>query len=422
MLLQFTFRNFRSFRDEATLDLTSAGISEYPEHVVSAGKEKVLPIAAVYGANASGKSNMQEAFRYMFLYVVDSFSYGGEDDSRHTLRRFRKPTPFLLDNSSKNSVSTFEVLFNDEKGKEYNYGFSIGQEGVAEEWLGIRNKTARGDFTPIFRRSGDTLEMPGLSPKHQENIRIAIQKETLVVSLGAKLKNAKLAAVRNWFLGNDVVDFGTPLENFFLSTQLPDGFVENKETQQDVVRYFSAFDPSIIGFTVSEKQEDEDKTSYRIEAIHKTNDHGSTVTIPLAQESAGTLKMFALYPLLQKVLQTGGVLFVDELNARLHPLLVRALLLLFTSQEKNPNHAQMVFTTHDSWLLNSGCLRRDEIWFVEKDADGASSLYSLVEFCIEDGTKIRKDENFEKNYLLGKYGAIPDMQLFDIPKKEDANA
>jgi AAA15 family ATPase/GTPase len=135
-------------------------------------------------------------------------------------------------------------------------------------------------------------------------------------------------------------------------------------------------------------------------------------------ESAGTLKMFALYPELQEVLQNGSVYFIDELNARLHPLLVRNFILIFLNPEVNVNHAQLIFTTHDTWQLSNQLLRRDEIWFTEKDTDGVSTLYSLADFINEDGTKIRKDESYEKNYLLGKYGAIPTLKTIDILKED----
>ena len=117
---------------------------------------------------------------------------------------------------------------------------------------------------------------------------------------------------------------------------------------------------------------------------------------------------------MKNTMRHGGVLVIDELNARLHPLLVRSFLLTFLDPNINKNHAQLIFTTHDAWQLSNDLLRRDEIWFTEKDGDGASTLYSLADFQDEDGDKIRKDENFEKNYLLGKYGAIPTLKCFDV--------
>lgn len=128
--------------------------------------------------------------------------------------------------------------------------------------------------------------------------------------------------------------------------------------------------------------------------------------------------MFSLYSELQKVLQSGGVFFVDELNARLHPLLVRNFILTFLNPQINVNHAQLVFTTHDTWQLSNQLLRRDEIWFTEKDDMGLSTLYSLADFVDEEGTRIRKDESYEKNYLLGKYGAIPSLKTIDFLKEE----
>ena len=125
-----------------------------------------------------------------------------------------------------------------------------------------------------------------------------------------------------------------------------------------------------------------------------------------------------LYPELQEVLEKGSVFFIDELNARLHPLLVRNFLLTFLNPNINVNHAQLVFTTHDTWQLSNQLLRRDEIWFVEKDDRGVSTLYSLADFVDEDGARIRKDESYEKNYLIGKYGAIPTLKSIDMFKED----
>lgn len=140
--------------------------------------------------------------------------------------------------------------------------------------------------------------------------------------------------------------------------------------------------------------------------------------IPLSHESAGTLKMFSLYPKLHDVLENGGVFFVDELNARLHPLLIRNFILTFLNPETNKSHAQLIFTTHDTWQLTNQLLRRDEIWFTDKNKMGLSSLYSLADFVDEDGSHIRKDESYEKNYLLGKYGAIPALKKMNFSKEK----
>ena len=420
MLIQFNFKNFRSFRDDATLDLSAAKMSEFNDRVVSVSNEKILPVAAIYGANASGKSNVYSAFEYMVEYVVNSLHYG-DDPVKFGENR---PTPFLFDSVSEDSESSFEVYFTvpgDKSEKSYNYGFCIGKEGVAEEWLNYKAKTAR-DYKTIFYRSDEEneLDLSGLPKSTRNNIEVALDKQVLIVSLGAKLKVDKCKLVRDWFLANEFADFGNAYTNFFLSRRLPKGFVEDKAIQQKVVQYFSSFDENIKGFNVEEvpAEGDSKEPTYKINSIHKKIDSDEIAEIPLGMESAGTLKMFALYPELQEVLQKGSVYFIDELNARLHPLLVRNFILIFLNPEVNVNHAQLIFTTHDTWQLSNQLLRRDEIWFTEKDTDGVSTLYSLADFINEDGTKIRKDESYEKNYLLGKYGAIPTLKTIDILKED----
>lgn len=418
MLIQFNFKNFKSFRDEATLDLSAAKMTEFSNRVISMGNEKILPVAAVYGANASGKSNVYGAFEYMSEYVVHSFKYGDEEKEFDDIR----PLPFLFDISSENADTSFEVYFTvpgDKTEKCYNYGFCIGKTGVTEEWLNYKAKTAR-KYSTIFYRDEEALDLAGIPKTSRENIEIALEKQVLIVSLGAKLKIAKCKLVRDWFLNNEFADFGDVVTNFFMSRVLPTGFIEDEKIRENVVKYFSSFDETIKGFEVTKlpAQEDSKEEKYLIDALHKKIGSEDMAKIPLAQESAGTLKMFALYPELQDVLQNGGVFFIDELNARLHPLLVRNFILTFLNPEINVNHAQLVFTTHDTWQLSNQLLRRDEIWFTEKDDMGLSTLYSLADFIDEDGSRIRKDESYEKNYLLGKYGAIPSLKTIDFFKEE----
>lgn len=420
MLIQFSFKNYKSFREEVTLDLSATKITEFSERVVTAGGEKILPVAAIYGANASGKSNIYNALAYMSEYVADSFKYGGEEKK---FERY-KPTPFLFDSTSADADSTFEVYFTipeDKNERTYNYGFCVDKEGVTEEWFNSKAKSAR-KFSRVFyrNRNEEELDLSGLPKNSRENIKIALEKQVLVASLGAKLKISKCKIIRDWFLMNEFADFGDLFTNIFLSHRLPGGFVDDKRIQKKVIEFFSSFDEQIKDFKVekvpSEGEVQEDQ--YTIKALHKKIDSDEMAEIPLGAESAGTLKMFALYPELQEVLEHGSVFFIDELNARLHPLLVRNFLLTFLNPEINVNHAQLVFTTHDTWQLSNQLLRRDEIWFVEKDGRGVSTLYSLADFVDEDGSHIRKDESYEKNYMIGKYGAIPTLKSMNIFKKE----
>ena len=413
MLIQFRFQNFKSFRDDTILDFSATKITEHIEHVVLQGNEKLLPVSAIFGANASGKSNVVEAFRFMATYVIQSFMYGG-DSEKEKIEKLEY-TPFLFDTTSQETESSFEVYFmgNEEhESKTYNYGFTLNRDGIVEEWLNTKAKTAR-NFRRIFYRNGSALDLAELPKKMQENIQLSLEKETLIASLGAKLKVGILKLVRDWFYSLNFADFSDPIENALLSRQLPPNFFE-KQVQENVVSYLSAFDPSIIDFVV---EKDENGKFKKVESVHRKA-YGGTVTLPLEQESSGTLKMFALYPALHDTLENGSILVIDELNARLHPLLVRSFLLTFLNPKINTNHAQIMFSTHDAWQLSNNLLRRDEIWFVEKDTEGISKLYSLADFEDDDGVKIRKDENYEKNYLLGKYGAIPTLKYFDMFRGE----
>jgi len=419
MLIQFRFSNFKSFRDDTILDFTATKITEHNHHVLDSGGERLLPIAAIYGANASGKSNVIEAFSFMVNYVLESFNYGGESEDKQQKSKMTRVTPFLFDLNSKNEVTTFEVFYVDNSesvGRTYNYGFTLNQKGIVEEWFNTKAKTAK-EYKSVVYRNNDTgvLELSGIPKKSQENIRIALEREALIVSLGTKLKISKMKNVRDWFMKTSFANFGDPLMKTVLSSKIPNDFAENEEERNKVVKFFSAFDPSIIGFNVEPiSSDDEEGTRYKIDAVHKILNSDETISIPLDDESSGTLKMFALYPILQETLMEGGILLIDELNSRLHPLLVRNFLLIFLNPDININNAQLVFTTHDSWQLSNNLLRRDEIWFTEKSVYGVSSLYSLADFVDEDGTKIRKDESYEKNYLLGKYGAVPSLRSFDM--------
>lgn len=416
MLIQFRFKNFRSFRDDTILDLSATKVTEHSDRVIQIGAERLLPTAAIFGANASGKSNVIQAFRYMMTYVVESFAYGGESDDKKSKTRKPRYTPFLFDNASKDAESSFEVYFitSEEDGcRSYNYGFTLNRDGIVEEWLNSKAKTAR-EYKMIFYRDKEKLDLSGFPEKTRDIIRMSLYDETLIVSLGAKQRIAKLKLIRDWFYNMNFTNFGDPIENVFLSSLIPDGFADSEGVQSRVVDYFAAFDPSIIGFQIEPVKSDDETERVKIDALHHIIGSDQTASIPLRDESDGTLKMFALYPALQDTLDTGGVLFVDELNARLHPLLVRNFIILFLNPKTNPKHAQLVFTAHDSWQLSNNLLRRDEIWFTEKTLDGVSTLYSLADFVDEDGAKIRKDESYEKNYLLGKYGAIPTLQYFDM--------
>lgn len=408
MLQQFRFKNFKSFKDEATLDLTAAEeVSEYGWHVFGAGDEKFLPVSVIFGANASGKTNALEAFRFMVGCVMESRGYGG--DHHPTLR------PFLMDPASRGAASEFEVNFAREfngKLRFWNYGFTVGKDGVEEEWLNFKEAKSE-EFTPVFYRDRGEVEfcLEGLREKRWEDVAV----ETLALSQGAGVEVEILECVRGWFaecVFSDLPEVVMPCD---LASTLPPGFAWDEEVQAEVLRYLSAFDGSIVGFDVGTEVPDSGGVVVtRVRTRHRVMGADDTVTLDLADEASGVLKLLAIYTKVEKVLLCGGRFVVDELDARLHPLLMRSFMLQFLLPERNPNHAQLVCTAHDSWQLESDLLRRDEIWFTDKDVDGRSELYCLSDFVDDDGARISKEENFAKGYLLGKFGAIPTLTGFRV--------
>ena len=414
MLLQFYFSNYRSFEGEGILDMRASGSNELSSHVRNNLNEKVLPVTAIYGANASGKSSVFEAFQFMALCVLESLSFS--DDNK------KNPYKLKIDSfkfsESKEKPSEFEINYIDKKGKKelyYNYGFKIDNSGILEEYLASNTKTGvkrNEDYTYIFKRErNQKLYLDSSIEKFRENLEISLKEKTLLVSLGAKLNIDEFIRMRTWFINTEVINFSNSLYGAFLENILPNNIIESEEVRKNLVSFINSFDDSIIDIEVEKISaiDENDKDNYRVFTIHKSDKGTSTARISMNEESSGTKKMFSLYQTLLDVLEKGGVFFADELDIKLHPLLMRNILLTFTDKEKNSNNAQLIFTTHNTIYMDMDLLRRDEIWFVEKD-NGVSNLYSLDDITNEKGEKIRKDSNYEKHYLLGNYGAIPNLK------------
>ncbi|WDA43297.1 MULTISPECIES: AAA family ATPase [Fusobacterium] len=414
MLLQFYFSNYRSFEGEGILDMRASGSNELSSHVRNNLNEKVLPVTAIYGANASGKSSVFEAFQFMTWCVLESLSFSDEN----------KKNPYKLKvdsfkfSENKGKPSEFEINYIDKKGKKelyYNYGFKIDNSGILEEYLASNTKTGvkrNEDYTYIFKRErNQKLYLDSSIEKFRENLEISLKDKTLLVSLGAKLNIEEFIRVRTWFINTEVINFSNSLYGAFLKNILPNNIIESEEVRKNLVSFINSFDDSIIDIEVEKISaiDENDKDNYRVFTIHKSDKETSTARISMNEESSGTKKMFSLYQTLLDVLEKGGVFFADELDIKLHPLLMRNILLTFTDKEKNSNNAQLIFTTHNTIYMDMDLLRRDEIWFVEKD-NGISKLYSLDDITNEKGEKVRKDSNYEKHYLLGNYGAIPNLK------------
>ena len=411
MLLEFTVGNFLSFKEKKTLSLEAASITEHTEsNVIKTDRYDLLKGAVIYGANSGGKSNIIKAMSTMRRIVLHSL----ESSSTKKL----DVTPFLLSTKTEKAPSFFEVIFLINNTR-YRYGFEIDNTSIMAEWLFETRKKAE---KPLFIREDDSIEVMSIFSEG-ENLEEKTRKNALFLSVVDQFNGKKAEKIIQWF--NDFVTIsGLSHEEYKNSTF---SVLEDKKTRFSILDFYKNLDLGFeyvnVGYEcdidkiddmgdVFPPWEHRDYFNINIETLHQKYDVdnmpvGDVEFDMRSQESSGTNKLFNISGSIFEVLRNGGVFVVDELDASLHPLLTLAVTKLFNSTEHNPKNAQLIFATHDTNLLHYGNYRRDQIYFVEKDNYGASDLYSLVEYKEDGGKTIRKDRSFEKDYIQGRYGAIP---------------
>ncbi|KQO22568.1 abortive phage infection protein [Flavobacterium sp. Leaf82] len=400
MLLEFTVGNFLSFKEKKTFSLEASSITEYKNNIVQKGKYKILRSAVIYGANSSGKSNFIKALEFMVETVRNSSKLNSTDKLN--------AKPFLLNDKTVNLPSHFEILFT-KYGKRYRYGFELDNERIHEEWLYILNENSKKE-TLYFIRNIDGI---GVADVFEEaKIFIENTKEnSLFISLLDQL-NIEIGKQIMGSFSYIFIQSGVEHEKSITMTSLMHQTNSYQETVEKLINRLN------LGFRSFRLESDSNETfKKRINTIHSIfDDNGKIVgerEFKLVEhESSGTNKVFDISGHIAFTLSLGLHLFIDELDAKLHPILTQEIIKLFNNPETNPNDAQLVFTTHDTNLLGAGLFRRDQIWFTEKDNCEATDLYSLLEFKDEEGHTIRKDRSFEKDYINGRYGAIPYISNF----------
>lgn len=401
MLVQFSVKNFASLKNENTFDMTA--IKAYKEHeynLIEIGlKDKFLKVAAVYGANSSGKSNFIWAFDTFQTIIRKSFNNIERDEGTILEQLF---IPYLFDKKSRISPIEFEVIFI-HKGFEYKYGFIYNSEKIINEWL-YRKSLQTNRNSTIYERNKDNTIVLGASVKKScDHFVDQIPKDTLALSFFNRLnlsttvyKDAYEGIMDTLVLGTD---FNEDCSNVLVE-HLPGEIDEGKE---ELLMYLEAIDSRIKDIKYVEKDGEKN-----ILVVHE-NMQGEKYISSLFLESEGTLKSLALYLFAKAAIITDRSLLIDELNIKLHPLLLKFIIDLFNTSK---SRAQLIYTTHDTTLLNRRFFRRDQVWFVQKEDDGSSALYSLAEF------KVRPDASFEKEYLGGVYGGIPTLKDFKLDEVE----
>lgn len=408
MLLEFRVQNHRSLRDEQVLSFEpSKSASTSPE-----AERTALPAVALYGANASGKSNVLAALAYMQSAVSLSHRMW---DPEHGVPR----DPFAWHNN-RQETSLYEVTFSIQ-GVRYQYGFVADDERFQEEWLYAWPKGRKQTW---FTRETDTFEFGDHLKGENRLVQQVTRPNALFLSAAVQHQHEQLQPVYHWFRRLDAVNvapggrgrFGGPIFGSWLHRL----FSNNRDTQvlrlleeggEDALSMYRQLlrvaDVGIADIKLVNETDGEDspRTRRRSRVFMKHQNPNSDAWLPLEEESNGTRTLMNLAQPMLQTLRHGGLLIVDELEASLHPLLAAHIVKQFNDPETNPNGGQLLFTTHDTNLLGttlgSPLLTRDQVWLTEKDKEGATCLYALSDY------KPRKVENLERGYLQGRYGAIP---------------
>ena len=395
MLCQFTVKNYKSIRDEMTFDMQAAAISEHENNIIrDKDGELFLPISAIYGPNGGGKSNVLEAMHTLASKVLRPLYATGDKEERIFLQKRLLIEPFAFSKEMKSQPIEFEIFFRTEIA-EYRYKLHIMKDVVNYESLD-RVKLDTGRRSALFERDTEEISLKGVFSKLKASEDLSATLPLLSYLGITYKKNEVVKDVLDWFeYGIDFLNYGNPIEELRMAVS------NSEDVKQLMLDMIQEMDLDIVDFRVVEDEND------RIDVYTKHLVDGYETELNLLEESSGTRKLFSLMPFIAGCLLTGTVLVIDELDAKIHPVLLRHIIMMFNDMSINKKKAQLIFTSHDLSTMNNEVFRRDEIWFVAKGNAQNSKLYSLVEFKNEKGESVRKDAKFDKQYLEGKYGADP---------------
>ena len=406
MLIRFSFKNFKSFKNENCLDMEATSLKEHEYNVAKTKNGEYLKVSAIYGANASGKTNVLQAFDYMKKRILIS-----DDSKKNSPIDEENIYSFMINNDP----IALEVEILAKNNKIYKYGYEVLKDTIISEWLFEKRVNK---FYAIFERENNNVSM---KPNKISDL-VNIDERTLFLNIYSKIdrNNEDFSNVYDWFVNSMYLNLGNPNFERFINNRVSLKILSDENYKKELLKFIKTFDSGIEGIKTTPDSIEAVKSNNRIidiEVLHR-GENGELKALPFYLESNGTRKMFHLFDFFMDALKNGMVLFVDELDAKLHPLLTRYIINLFHNSQTNIGNGQLIYSTHDTVNLNKETFRRDEIWFAEKDKDGISEIYALSDYILEDdknaGKKVRNDATYNKDYLTGRYGAIPVLEEFDI--------
>lgn len=414
MLLNFRVDNGTSYHDGAFLSLEAEPITGHEGSLIHQGNISILPVATIYGANGAGKTNLLRLMESFCYYVVNSV-----DIKSNSKMASRYPfMPFNYCKDPKSATVEYEVTFLIGE-REYRYTLALGISEVQEETLEFKKDTGKSSaFLNVFSRQGKELKIGSSEAVKKEEPNISFcnsmltDKDLLLTALGRRAQadapeiGIPFYAIYKWFEKITYVE-NTSNQRRLLSIQ--EGSPEEAFYSSRVAtKYARLADPQIHGLSLAKLAQFGQET-LALFSEHEMIDSDETKLVPSVAESKGTQNLLKAAPVIQRALDEGGLLLADELDGSMHPLLLLEIIKMFMDPEQNPHHAQLICTLHNVVIMDRRNLRRDSIWFVDKDEKGVSELYSLADIMI-NGAMVRNDADFCKNYVLGNYGATPSFE------------
>ena len=393
MLCQFSFQNFKSYREETTFDFQASAIPEFADSLITKDKcSSLLPVSAVYGPNGGGKSNLLLALASLISTVVKPIHQ--LEKNRKSLIMQQKVTaePFLFDAVSEEESTEFQIFFRTEE-YEYRYYLGVLKDEISAETLD-RKKIGGKKPAHIFYREGEEISLGTILQKENVNTNINA-KMPFLSFLAINYNIPVIAEVQEWFESCIIRSYANPMAEMQIMVS------DDTEFKKQILLLLNDMGIDVDDYRFDEKE----KQLYLKRRIGKEE-----YELPFDHESDGTKKLIAALPVLLVALQEGRLVIIDELDAKLHPKLLRYVISMFKNRKINKHGAQLLFTSHDMATMKNTVFRRDEIWFAALNESHSSEIYSLYEIRREDNERVNSTAAFDKQYMEGRYGADPYLQ------------
>ena len=391
MLCQFGFKNFKSYKNETIFDFQAGKLNEFKDSLIKVDDKatQLLPVSVVYGPNGGGKTTLLQALACLITMVVSPIRKLKKNREHLILQQDVDCEPFIFDEKSKNEPTEFNLFFR-KNSNEYRYYVAIKNDIIISESLFRRGIGAKKTAV-IFEREEDNIELGASIGKN--GINTEVNPKMLFLSFLAINYNIPvIAEVQECFESCVIRNYANPNIDSSIIVLKDESF------KKSFINLLNK-----MGVDICDYNYDDENKEFLLS--HKVNGIGYSLT--LDKESAGTIKLFGALPILMIALQTGRLAIIDELDAKLHPKLLRYIISLFTDPNINKHGAQLLFTSHDMSTMSNEVFRKDEIWFAALDDEHSSELYSLYEIRKEDGKRVNATASYNKQYLEGRYGADP---------------